>query len=923
MSNGLGTNEKGSPVMGCAVPNVAPVKPAKPKEKVDPIITPAKFIVAVRKFFKDGTGASKAYTTPKRQAVVIKTNKAFNGSGTLTWSDNIKLFKSSSSNDQVKLNGKDNVFKGALLSGGITLYAEGARPSAALDDGKLTLQLSGGNKINGPDATATATSVEVTLDICKGRPGPGVAPPPLSQDDKVQVGRNLLVQDAAGQFERAQLIIQQVKPSTFRGALVLTARGHVTAFTNEKHTAGETEALPYTIPDASKIPAGGDKNLWAEGKSPSADVLDSGFIVTVQGIEADRVNATSVHVLLDICQSRKVKDTEPGAMSADDKLKIGRFLHEQDTKAHHGRALLVVRKIKPDKFKGTLVLDGVNTNKVELFPTELKKAGELATPLSHEIQYDPKDPKKKNEDKKFWLEGKTGGVSGALRDVSLFVHLKEDNPTNADTVRITVVTFTDLKADIPSTPEVQKRKSRTGGTDNNPVPRHTLTLAGGATVNDYDHDFNTNVPLVLIEGSVKASDKIKLSVKIAPAAAAPLVSWSILRDRRAVAPQGDADAIVKLPGNSDDPGLVQDAAKKLEATLTANAVGSFHLQPFIDNNHSGKNEFDDDKGNRIDREPYICMNIVLVRVQGAQNLTKTKDDTKTSTGASSRDIVTTNNNYFGTGPLVVPRRVNTGDFGNASNNNAIKMRAIVRVIGGGHNGKRGLDQVFSGWLNNELNAATSPVAGSGEDVTHTFQKRLPAPNPSARTRCFWKMNGAEVKGPMLDSGAFGAANTEGTGGNTCTSTNSTGNDCPVVKKDHKSGIGQNWDVSNVDSPGGGILLEHPADTAIAPATNRRTVRNFKFNIDFRCALIFWTNRDKVSGPVDKPACRLYSTVSTNSWTIRLESNFDDTFVETRVVRKKVDVVKDVPTRLAIPVDGTGLETRAPDGLDHLVTDIPF
>jgi hypothetical protein len=175
---------------------------------------------------------------------------------------------------------------------------------------------------------------------------------------------------------------------------------------------------------------------------------------------------------------------------------------------------------------------------------------------------------------------------------------------------------------------------------------------------------------------------------------------------------------------------------------------------------------------------------------------------------------------------------------------------------------------------------------------------------------------------MLDAGAFSKPN-RGTGGNTCTSTNGAAPVEPAGTPD-PSGIGERREYQNPDSPGGPILLEHPNDTGVAPAVNRRTVRNFKFNIDFRCPLLFWTNRDKVPGPVDRPACRLYSTVSTNAWTVRFESNYADNFAETPVVAQTIGLVKDAdPTRRATPVDGSGLETRAPGGVDVLVTDVPF
>src|SRR6185503_17927954 len=153
----------------------------------------------------------------------------------------------------------------------------------------------------------------------------------------------------------------------------------------------------------------------------------------------------------------------------------------------------------------------------------VQKGGETATVCPHDLVY----PGVKNEDHKFWAQGKA--VSGALRDAGYRLHLKDDRPPNSDTALMTVVRFTNLKADIPSTPANIARKSRNGGgaVNNSPVPRHTLVLAGGkANSKDYDHAYTANIPVVLIEGSITAGDRIKLSVKIEPAAAEPFVLWS-------------------------------------------------------------------------------------------------------------------------------------------------------------------------------------------------------------------------------------------------------------------------------------------------------------------------------------------------------------------------------------------------------------
>src|SRR5215471_14246802 len=695
MSNALCKNEKGNPVMGCTLAD-APAAKHK-QQQVNPIIQPAKFMVAVRKFFKNAAGHRKPYTKPRRQSVVLTTSSAFDGTGTFacTPNDKVKFFRSANGDDAIRFDGKSNVFHGAALSRGITLFAEGAAPSAALDDLKLTLQLAGGSKLRGPDAKSTATSVEVTLDICKARPAAGAAPPPLSQDDKIEVGRNLMVQDTAGHFARAQLVVQ-VKPTTFTGTLIVKAKNHVTAFTNEKSTKGEKEALPYSIPDASKIPAGGDKTLWAEGKTPSKDILDSGFIVAIKDLEdnADHVAATSVQVQLDICQSRKAAKGDPDPMSSEDKVKIGRFVHEQDPTGHHGRALLVVRRVQPEKFKGTLVLRGANTNKIELFPNERKTAGEAATALPCEIHYDPKDPTKRNEDKTFWVQGKTGGVSGALRDIGLWLHLKEDSPANAALVSITVVKFTNFTADIPMTPA---RNVRYG---NSPVGRHSY-VRSGAAADHFDEDHAKNLPFALVENSVRPPNPVKLSVKIAPAGVP--VSWSVLRDSRP-APKGDhanVAALSGVPTQQADSSFPADASKR---EILADAVGTFHARPFVDCNGSGKFE------PYIDSEPNILMIMMLIRVQGFTN---------TSVAQQANAAAAITGRAGGAPSSANGVRVRTGNFTNGIND-AVHQIGTATIIGGGDDGRRGLDMLFAGWMNNEID--TGP---NGEDAVATYTHTPP------------------------------------------------------------------------------------------------------------------------------------------------------------------------------------------------------
>src|SRR5215471_9099615 len=108
MGDTLCSNEKGSPVLGCALAKAPPAAKPQKKEQVNPIVQPAKFVVVVRKFFKDSSGTRKPYTKPRRQRVVLTTSAAFDGTGTFacTPNDKIKFFRSANQDDAIRFDGK-------------------------------------------------------------------------------------------------------------------------------------------------------------------------------------------------------------------------------------------------------------------------------------------------------------------------------------------------------------------------------------------------------------------------------------------------------------------------------------------------------------------------------------------------------------------------------------------------------------------------------------------------------------------------------------------------------------------------------------------------------------------------------------------------------------------------------------------------
>lgn len=848
--------------------------------------------------------------------------------------------------DQIKVFEKENDTKEKALPWSIkasklktTVYLEGAKESAAVAGTELKLTLKNGTVPPKVDsATEKITCVLLQLDIYKARPVDNSDPVIVTEAIKLDPGRPILVQgtvDTRLWAQRAKMVVAKAKPYDYAGNLVLkpiTADG-VVAFLQDKEVPapGQVALSGAGLKFANGvIDQANGTILWVQGKTQSAAMSDTGWKVELEEVadkEGDRVTMTVLKAELALYKSRTAAPSgkdRPAAFSDDNKFDEGRYIHWQDDGFHHGRAMIVVKKVQPDGFVGTLTLTGFDAAhlptytstaaappKVKIFTKEVAATGQAAEAFPFEIAHSAKYPVDGNA---YWVEG--GTVSGALRDAELRLGVKEVD-IGCDRVEFTVVKFKKIKADIPTTPPNQARNAANGGPANGPVTRHELLMANPPAAANYAEDFTSNEPLVLIEDSVQNADPINFSVEIEPAGLNIPVKWSKQRDKSKT---GDDSKIKAFKGN-DDLTLTQDGADPLKATLLLDNVGSFFIRPFIDCNDSNAFEYNTDKGVRIDREPFIIMTLVVIRVVGVAN-NCVRNSAAFDPAKGGPGIV------YQAG---VPAAISTGDFA-GTGNDAVKMDVTARVIGGGPKGLRGLDKLFSGWLNNEMNAATSPGPGGfGEDVTHEFQRPipppppvvvgvipppLPPPPPIIRTRCFWQLDGAEISGPVLDSGAYGAGGTEGTGGNTCTGTAAT-NDNPVTKTADRTGIGQRWQVTNVDSPGGGILATAPTD-ALA------TVRRFKFNINFQCALVFWTNRNGVSGPDDFPACRLYVTVQTNNWNVRLESTFDDAYVQTVVTRKTVTFNPDGnATRQATPVAGTGLETRRPDGLDQLQADQVF
>jgi outer membrane protein OmpA-like peptidoglycan-associated protein len=277
------------------------------------VIVVAQVVVQVRPSIVLATSivvVKKPHTNPMRQPVTLRANVPFTGTGTFTRSkDNIRFFTALVGGAEITFDGVDNVFTAAQLVAGHIIHGEGAAPSAGINDAELTLALT----VNGQAGFAdhvTMTAVELTLDVALSRTVLGVDPPVMPANDKIIIGRHVQVNEPGFSHERAVLIVRQPNPVAFTGTLLLgLLNAKAQAFDAEVPAGGQA-----AIPNPRAVPSGGipvdGLRFFAEGRTVSTAVRDTGFQLGIQGLEndGDRVPMTAVQI--------EVADTDAAAAPA-------------------------------------------------------------------------------------------------------------------------------------------------------------------------------------------------------------------------------------------------------------------------------------------------------------------------------------------------------------------------------------------------------------------------------------------------------------------------------------------------------------------------------------------------------------------------------------------------------------------------------
>ncbi|HKP97057.1 MAG TPA: OmpA family protein [Fibrobacteria bacterium] len=712
-------------------------------------------------------------------------------------------------------------------------------------------------------------------------PAPGVtppSPPPPQTANPILTAtdRIVLVKKSYTKAGRKPFKLKTSAPFDGSGTLTLSKPG-ISFFTAATGGALITFNGTDNVFTGAKVTAG--VTVFAEGVSPSAAMDDFVLTLTLSGGSFKvgppaTLKLTCLDVILDICESRKAAGIPGTTLAsppvANNKIDTGRFIHLQDPGGRQGRAQMIVRKTNPAAFTGKLVLKSFNA-KVQAFPNEFPTVGE--SPVPEEID----NASIPGGGLNVFVQG--AQVSGSLRDTGFTLGVKDLEP-EGDKVCITIVRLKNLKAEVPSTPA---RTGRAGSPGNSPVPKHDFTRATGANLaaQECSVDFVTNPPLVLVEGSVLVADPVKLSVEVEPAGVPVL--WSVLRDTRP-APYGDNANIVAL-SPKPAPTRVENG---LNATLLTDAVGSFHIRPFVDCN--GSAQFDE----KPDIEPFIVMNLVLVRVSFFR-------DNSVARSANMVAIPT------GGGGI----RLQPGPFNvNAPAGDEMFMGVEADLVGGGGDGRRGCDAVFAGWVN------TMP---GGQNVIGTYNDTGVTPSQVRTSKLVFVSNTAAIGGPgrtfvqdppnpvpillspdFLDTGRAG----KGSGGDTACLSQSR------IKSRTNLPVGSRLIIEAVDSPSLGV----PGTHARFPTAK---LTQYHFELHFRAFLCFWTG-SQGAGP--DAANRLYSVLRQVDWNMLGEWTIDAAGAITTVTAPNVNISGSTTFNPTVAAIATPVETRPPTALDSVAFD---
>ena len=447
----------------------------------------------------------------------------------------------------------------------------------------------------------------------------------------------------------------------------------------------------------------GGVDVWAESEQPSHAKKDITLTLelvpalvarytalTVDGI----LTVTAVRAVLDICYDPVMAGASPTRLAPTVKYDPGRIL-QPPAAGNQSRACLIVRRVVPADVKAKLTLT-VKNGKVRLFKLQTPVANETPRVLPLSVGVPGKGGTV------YWVEGVNGSAAPGDAGFELTAKIDGVNYVNVDQAAVTVATVK-TTAKIPVTPA----KSDRGAEGFSKVPPKYREFTATA---DHGGNFDANAPLVLLENSVPVNDPVQLTIEVFPAGGtvANLAMIRAIDDHLTLA--GLALPTIALVNNTGQ--------------LRSDSRGSFHVTADVTINGALQNGL-------------VCLNVVIAGVDlVAESCTTPNPDAGLAVYQDGGCVFAYFQNPLGhrypdskmdspTHPFVV-------EFA------SIHMRATATIIGGGPDGKRGVNKILGGWINNltgldiragyrDLAAANPPQDGRVQFVINRAQANRQPP----------------------------------------------------------------------------------------------------------------------------------------------------------------------------------------------------
>jgi hypothetical protein len=347
------------------------------------------------------------------------------------------------------------------------------------------------------------------------------------------------------------------------------------------------------------------------------------------------------------------------------------------------------------------------------------------------------------------------------------------------------------------------------------------------------------------------------------------------------------------------------------ATMDTNERGSFYVIAYIDANRNRQ---------RDDNEPGIILPVIFVEARIQTPATEHRSVPNPGNLSVTFDGVAGN---VDTGNYTYVY-VNSGDF-NSLATAGVALDADILLVGGGADGMRGLDRVFTGWMNNFTALRYEGTYADGSIVRRLQIDNIGAANGPAisGTPSFISAPPNPVPNPiafppsLLDTGR---GNPELGGRNT---TFGHSAEAAGIPQQPLGGLGEKRTVTAVDSPGWleGYQRRHP------DASRATRLRSIFHDLHSSTRLVAWTNTTGGNAPspgvANSVGFRTYTVVAEVNWTVSATYNITGSSPHIRLSQTGAAptiTAARVEYTPAVPPSTANLEVRPPVTLRTRVVD---